>query len=67
MQNVDPDGRAAEAGIQAGDVIESVNRQQVTTVEDLRGALQKTADKPLLLLINRQGSTIFVTVKPVNG
>jgi Do/DeqQ family serine protease len=67
VQNVDPDGRAADAGIQAGDVIESVNRQQVKSVEDLRGALQKTADKPVLLLINRQGSAIFVTVKPANG
>jgi Do/DeqQ family serine protease len=67
VQNVDPDGRAADAGIQAGDVIESVNRQPVKTVEDLRGALQRTADKPVLLLINRQGSTIFVTVKAANG
>ncbi len=67
VQNVDPDGRAADAGIQPGDVIESVNRQPVKTVEDLRGALQRTADKPVLLLIDRQGSTIFVTVKPANG
>ncbi len=67
VQNVDPDGRAADAGIQAGDVIESVNRQPVKSVEDLRGALQRTTDKPVLLLINRQGSTIFVTVKPANG
>ena len=67
VQNVDPDGRAADAGIQPGDVIESVNRQAVKTVEDLRAALQRTAGKPVLLLINRQGSNIFVTVKPANG
>jgi serine protease Do len=67
VQNVDPDGRAADAGIQAGDVIEAVNRQPVKTVEDLRGALKRTADKPVLLLINRQGNNIFVTVKPANG
>jgi serine protease Do len=67
VENVDPDGRAAEAGIQAGDVIESVNRQSVKTVEDLRGAVKRAADKPVLLLINRQGNNIFVTVKPVNG
>jgi Do/DeqQ family serine protease len=67
VQNVDPDGRAADAGIQSGDVIESVNRQPVKTVEDLRGALQRSTDKPVLLLIERQGSTIFVTVKPLNG
>jgi serine protease Do len=67
VENVDPDGRAAEAGIQAGDVIESVNRQSVKTVEDLRGAVKRAADKPVLLLINRQGNNIFVTVKPANG
>jgi serine protease Do len=67
VENVDPDSRAAEAGIQAGDVIESVNRQSVKTVEDLRGAVKRAADKPVLLLINRQGSSIFVTVKPANG
>ena len=67
VQDVDPDGRAADAGIQSGDVIESVNRQPVKTVEELRSALQRSADKPVLLLINRQGSTIFVTVKPANG
>jgi Do/DeqQ family serine protease len=67
VQNVDPDGRAADAGIEAGDVIESVNRQPVKSVEELRTALKSTTDKPVLLLINRQGSTIFVTVKPANG
>ena len=64
VQDVNPDGRAADAGIQAGDVIEEVNRQPVKSVDELRAALKKTSDKPTLLLINRQGSDIFVTVKP---
>jgi serine protease Do len=67
VQNVDPDGRAADAGIRSGDVIESVNRQPVKSVEDLRSALKRNADRPVLLLINRQGSSVFVTVKPANG
>ena len=67
VQNVDPDGRAADAGIRSGDVIESVNRQPVKSVEELRSALKRNADRPVLLLINRQGSNIFVTVKPANG
>jgi len=65
--DVDPDGRAAAAGIQAGDIIQEVNRQPVSTVEDLRAAVKKSGDKPTLLLINRQGSDIFVTVRPANG
>jgi serine protease Do len=67
VQNVDPEGRAADAGIRSGDVIESVNRQPVKSVEDLRSALKRNADRPVLLLINRQGSNVFVTVKPANG
>jgi serine protease Do len=67
VEDVNPNGRAANAGIQAGDVIQEVNRQPVKSIDDLRAALKKTSDKPTLLLIQRQGSDIFVTVKPVNG
>jgi serine protease Do len=67
VEDVNPNGRAADAGIQAGDVIQEVNRQPVKSVDDLRAALKKTTDKPTLLLIQRQGSNIFVTVKPSNG
>ena len=67
VQDVDPDGRAADAGIQAGDVIEEVNRQPVQNVDDLRAALGKNANRPVLLLVNRQGSGLFVTVRPNNG
>jgi Do/DeqQ family serine protease len=67
VEDVNPDGRAAAAGIQAGDVIQEVNRQAVTSIDELKSALKKTTDKPTLLLINRQGSDIFVTVRPANG
>src|SRR5205823_362029 len=67
VQDVNPDGRAADAGIQPGDVIEQVNRQSVASVDDIRSALRRNADKPVLLLINRQGSEVFVTVRPSNG
>jgi Do/DeqQ family serine protease len=67
VQDVDPDGRAASAGIRAGDVIETVNRQPVQSVEELRAALKQSPDRPVLLLINRQGTTQFVTVRPNNG
>jgi len=62
VRDVTADGRGADAGIRSGDVIEEVNRQPVHTVEELRAALKRSADKPVLLLINRQGSDIFMTV-----
>jgi Do/DeqQ family serine protease len=64
VQDVDPDGRAAEAGMQAGDVIEKVNRESVSSVEELRAAVRRTSDKPVLMLVNREGRDVFVTVKP---
>ncbi|MEO8362006.1 MAG: Do family serine endopeptidase [Vicinamibacteria bacterium] len=67
IQDVDPDGRAADAGLRQGDVIQEVNRQAVTSVDELRAAVRKTTDKPTLLLIDRNGATVFVTVKQANG
>jgi Do/DeqQ family serine protease len=67
VQDVDPNGRAADAGIQPGDVIKSVNREPVKSADDLRAALKKTSDKPALLLIHRNDADIFVTVRPANG
>jgi serine protease Do len=64
VEDVNPDGRAAAAGIQPGDVIQEVNRQAVTSVDELKTALRKTTDKPTLLLISRQGNNLFLTVKP---
>jgi Do/DeqQ family serine protease len=63
VQDVNPDGRAADAGIQAGDIILEVNRQPVQSVEELRAAVRKSADRPTLLLVNRDGHDIFVTVR----
>ena len=62
VTSVDPSGAAAEAGIQEGDVIEQVNRQQVKTPADVRDAVAKSNGKPVLLLINRGGQRVFVAV-----
>jgi serine protease Do len=63
IDQVDPDGRAADAGIQSGDIIEQVNREPVRTVADLQAALKSGGEgRPVLLLINRQGRELFVTV-----
>jgi serine protease Do len=62
VQSVDPDGPAAQAGIQPGDVIEQVNRQPVRTPDDMRRALGKSDGPPPLLLINRGGQTAYVAI-----
>jgi S1-C subfamily serine protease len=64
VQEVNPDGRAADAGIRSGDVIEQVNRQSVRNVDELRAAVKKSSERPALLLVNRGGKELFVTVRP---
>ena len=63
VTDVDPAGAAAEAGLQPGDVIEQVNRQEVRSAEDLKSALSRAGSQPMLLLINRRGSTAYVTLR----
>ena len=59
-------GRAAEAGIRAGDVIVEINRQPVRTVEDLTTRVDKQAkNEPMVLLVNRDGQTMYVAVPAV--
>jgi serine protease Do len=65
IQQVNPDGRAADAGLQAGDVILEVNRQPVQDVNELRTAVRKSPDRPTLLLVHRaERGQLFVTVRP---
>jgi len=64
VQSVDPAGPAAEAGIQPGDVIMQANGQAVQSADELRSALRKSGSRPALVLINRGGQTIYVTVRP---
>jgi len=61
---VDQNGPAADAGMQRGDVIMQVNQQPVHSVADLQAALRRSGSRPALVLINRRGTTIFLTVRP---
>jgi serine protease Do len=67
VEDVNQDGRAAAAGVQPGDIIQEVNRQPVKSVDELKAALKKASDRPTLLLIQRQGNDLFLTVRPSNG
>jgi S1-C subfamily serine protease len=64
VTSVDAAGPAGAAGIQRGDVIQEINRQPVRSVDELRAALDKSGDKPALLLINRRGQTAYLAVRP---
>jgi serine protease Do len=63
VADVDPSSHAAEAGLRAGDVIQQVNRQPVKSVREFDHAMTSSKkDDPTLLLVNREGNTLFVAV-----
>ena len=64
VTDVDQNGAAAREGIIRGDVILEINRQAVSSLEDVQTALDKSGNRPILLLITRKGQTVYLTVKP---
>jgi serine protease Do len=63
VTDVEADGVAADAGIQRGDVILEIDRQVVRTADEVQAVLEKTRDRPIILLVSRRGSTFFLTVR----
>ncbi len=68
--SVDPNGSAADQGVQPGDVIERVDNKPVKNPADvgnLLRAVEKSGRKSVALLINRQGTEQFVAVAVGNA
>jgi S1-C subfamily serine protease len=63
ISELDPGSPAAQAGMQPGDVIETINRHPVNSVADFN-RLAAEAKGQTLLRINRQGNGIFVVITP---
>jgi S1-C subfamily serine protease len=59
VTEVNPDSKAAESGLRRGDVIQEVNRRPVQNEEQFEAAMHRSGDSALLL-VNRQGNTMFI-------
>ncbi|MBI2963768.1 MAG: DegQ family serine endoprotease [Deltaproteobacteria bacterium] len=60
---VDPGSAAEAAELRPGDVIREVNRKGVATPEAFAKAVSgRSAGKPVLLLVQRDESTLFITI-----
>jgi serine protease Do len=53
---------ADEAGLQPGDVIIEVNKKPVRTVMEFQSALENRGKAPMLMVVNRDGHTMYVAV-----
>ena len=70
VTDVDPDGAAAERGIQAGDVIVSVNSQEVSGAADFEKAIaeaSKAGRKAVLVQVARDDGSRFVALPVAKG
>jgi len=63
VTEIEPSGAAGRAGVARGDVILTINRQPVASLDDVQTALDKAGDKPILLLVARRGGTVYLTVR----
>ena len=70
MTDVDPNGDAAERGIQAGDVIVAVNSNEVSSASDMQKAVKAASDagrKAVLLQVERDDTSRFVALPVAEG
>ena len=61
VTNIAPDSKLAESGLRKGDVIQEVNHKPVRNTAEFESAMRNAKDDTLLL-VNRQGNTMFLAV-----
>jgi len=59
---VSPDSPAAEAGVQHGDIILRIDRTEVNSVDDLSQSLKALSPGEYMLVVERRGRQLFLTV-----
>jgi serine protease Do len=59
---VAPGSLAAEADLQRGDVIQEINHQKIANTAEFSRDVRQSNNQPILLLVNRRGSTRYVVL-----
>ena len=69
-ESTDAEGRGCPAracGIQTGDLLLELNREDLKSTEQLQAALQENGDRPVSLTVKRGARTFSLTTTPVSG
>ncbi len=63
VTDIEPESLAERAGLQRGDIIREINRKPVKDVRDFEHLTSQLSPRsPVLLLVNRGNSTIFLSI-----
>jgi len=65
--DVIPNSPAAQAGIQASDIVLSVNGKAISDPTTLHDVIYANLDKPVTLTLQRGGQTVHVTATPLSS
>jgi serine protease Do len=64
ITEIDPQGLAARADLQPGDIIVSINGEEIRTVADFKTAMKSSSlSKGIRLVIESQGMQRFALIK----
>jgi len=67
VHNVSPDSPAQAAGLQANDRIIAINGQELTGVQSAIELIRANLDKPVTMLVERNGERIMIEATPLSS
>jgi regulator of sigma E protease len=67
IDSVGANSPAQQAGIQSGDILLSINGQKVTEVTAAIAMIKSNLDKPVELLMDRNGKQVTITATPLSS
>ncbi len=62
IQDIDPDGPAADAGLRRGDIVLEANQREIDGIDVLKKAIDDD-DTNVVLLIRRGESTLYIAIE----
>jgi Do/DeqQ family serine protease len=63
VAQLDPNGIAADSGLREDDVIEKIDGKAIKTPADVKAALDRKDGKPSLVVVERDGRALFLTLR----